>query len=147
MRLNRTLMERGREREREREGGRESNWAREKRERKNGQLAIELSVYSVIRQQVKKLSKIRCCCPTAEQQTNQQQSGGWGLKNPHSGPLFSSIFCNSRESNGQALLWLLLWGSTISIITPMSQASKWGQVQPPGQTPSAPKKVEVRCSW
>ena len=44
---------------------------------------------------------------------------GWGLKNPHCGPLFSSIFHNSRKNNGQALLWFLLWSTTIAIITPV----------------------------
>ena len=60
---------------------------------------------------------------------NIYQSGGQGLKKPHCGQLFSSIFDHSRKNNGQALLWLLLWGSTIAITTPMRQASTSDRVR------------------
>ena len=50
------------------------------------------------------------------------------MENPHSRPLFKSIFDNSRKNNGQALLQFQLRGSTIAIITPMFQASTCGRV-------------------
>ena len=39
-----------------------------------------------------------------------------------------AIVLQFRKNNGQALLWLLLWGSTTAIITPMQKASTCGLV-------------------
>ena len=55
-------------------------------------------------------------------------------------------WCTTLDVNGveicmgQALLGHFLWGSTITIITPMCQARTCGRVRAPGPTPSAPKQ-------
>ena len=86
-----------------------------------------------------------CLCFIQDQPDTTGQPGGWGLKNPHRdcGPLFSSIFDNSRENNGQAPFVTLVRGSTIAIITPMCQASTCGRHLAPGQTWSAPKQWKL----
>ena len=67
------------------------------------------------------------------------------VKTPHRGPLFSSIFENSRQNKGQAPFYHfcsdMLRGYTKAIITPMlSCARPCGRVRAPGPTLSAPKQ-------
>ena len=77
------------------------------------------------------------CCHLIGRKNSNVSSTSLGVRfeNPYSGPLFSSVFDNSCKNNGQAHLWLLLRGSTIAIITPMSQSSICGLVLAPGPTP------------
>ena len=46
----------------------------------------------------------------------------------------------TMANQAKHLLWHLLWGSTIAVITPMRQACTCGRVRDPGLTPSAPKQ-------
>ena len=46
----------------------------------------------------------------------------------------------TMANQAKHLLWYLLWGSTIAIITPMRQACTCGRVRDPGLTPRAPKQ-------
>ena len=73
------------------------------------------------------------------------QSGGKGLKKPYSGPLFSKKNWQVKGKLWPSTLWLLLWGSTIDIITPMRKACPCGRVLAPGRTgtPSAPKQWKL----
>ena len=77
------------------------------------------------------------------------QFGGWGLKNPQSGPFFSSIFDNSRKKKSQAP-WVTFALSLLAVITAMCQASTCGQVWASGPGPlvqlQCSKRVETGCA-
>ena len=72
-------------------------------------------------------------------------TGGWGLKNPQRGPLFSSIFDNSRKNDDQAPFVTFAPRLYNPYNHANAQGRTCGRVRAPGRagpTPSAPKQCK-----